>query len=268
VKLPHINLEWRFGALKNGWQDAMAYRWEYLFEVLGSLFVPVSIQLLLWYAIFKVGGASEVAGMNYTQMVTYTAMSALFSQVRGGNHDFDLAEMIRSGTLSTYLLKPMSVVEFIYIRGISPKLLVAIFSYLVGCLASPWLGTNPALLTLAMVLALVGNLIHYQVGALLVSASFYWEEAYSLLMVKNMLVSFLSGELIPLTLIPEQYSWIWKSFPFYLYVHGPIQIAQGHWGLNDVAYHFAISIAWMFGLGFTIRLIWGIAIRRYTSIGG
>ena len=52
-----MKLQWRIAALKNGFQDATAYRVEFLFEVLGAAFVPAAIQMVLWYALFKVGGA-------------------------------------------------------------------------------------------------------------------------------------------------------------------------------------------------------------------
>src|SRR4051812_3397082 len=112
-------------ALKNGLQDATAYRLEFLFEVLGSAFVPAAIQWVLWYALFKVGGASSVAGMGYRDMVAYTLASLMFTQIRGGDLDFELAEMIRSGQLSNYMLRPVSVIEFVYLRGLGPKLLLA-----------------------------------------------------------------------------------------------------------------------------------------------
>src|SRR6478735_120149 len=107
-------MSWRLAALKNGFQDATAYRIEFLFEIVGAAFVPAAIQWVLWYALFKIGGATEIAGMTYTQMVHYTLMSLLFSQVRGGDHDFELQEMIRSGQLSNYLLRPVGVVEFVW----------------------------------------------------------------------------------------------------------------------------------------------------------
>ena len=33
--------------------------------------------------------------------------------------------MIRSGQLSNYLVRPVGVVEFVYIRGVAPKLFIA-----------------------------------------------------------------------------------------------------------------------------------------------
>jgi len=263
-----LKLQWRLAALKNGFQDATAYRLEFLFEILGSAFVPAAIHWVLWYALFKVGGATEIAGMSYQDMVHYTLVSLLFTQVRGGDHDFELQEMIRSGQLSNYLLRPVGVVEFVYIRGVAPRLFIAGFCLVMGMILGMMIGLSPVRMVGAMLLALIGNIIHYQIGAVLATTAFLWEEAYSMLMVKNMIVNLLSGELIPLNLFPESMQWIWKSTPFYLYVFGPTQYALGHW--SDAEYFRQLGIAglWMFGAWAMIRLSWGLGMKRYLSLGG
>jgi ABC-2 type transport system permease protein len=195
-------------------------------------------------------------------------MSLLFTQIRGGDHDFELAEMIRSGQLSQYLLRPVSVVEFVYIRGVAPKLFLATFCLILGVAAGFLMGFEPSRLIGSMSLALIGNIIHYQIGAALASSSFYWEESYSLLMVKNMIVSLLSGELIPLNLFPESLQWIWKSTPFYLYVFGPTQYALGRWSHQDFLMHLGIGFLWILGGWILIRLSWGVGMKRYLSLGG
>lgn len=263
-----MRLGWRFAALKNGFQDAVAYRLEFVFEILGSAFVPAAIQSVLWYAIFKVGGAGEVAGMTYIQMMHYTLVSVLFTQVRGGDHDFELSEMIRSGQLSNYLLRPVGVVEFVYIRGAASRLFIAGMGLFIGLLLCPFIGMSPYRMLGAMVMAIIGNVIHYQIGAALATTAFLWEEAYSMLMVKNMLVSLLSGELVPLNLFPESMQWIWKSTPFYLYVYGPTQYALGHWSNEQFIQQLGIGCLWLVAGWVAIRLSWGYGIRRYLSLGG
>ncbi len=268
MRLALPKFQWRFAALRNGFQDATAYRIEFLFEILGSAVVPAAIQTVLWYALFKIGGASEIAGMSYEQMVHYTIVSLLFTQIRGGDHDFELSEMIRSGQLSNYLLRPVGVVEFVYIRGVAPRLLVAGICLGMGLLIAPWLGLNPLRIVGAMGMAFIGNIIHYQIGAALATAAFLWEEAYSMLMVKNMLVSLLSGELLPLTLFPASMAWIWKSTPFYLYVFGPTQYALGNWSHEVFIQQLGIACLWL-AFGFVaIRVSWSLGIRRYLSLGG
>jgi ABC-2 type transport system permease protein len=261
-------LEWRIAALKNGMQDALAYRMEFLLEILGGAFVPAGIQLLLWYCIFKIGGAQTLAGMKYEEFLAYTGASVLFSQIRGGDLDFELQEMIRSGQLSNYLLRPVGVVEFVFVRGIAGRLLNAIFCLIIGLGVFLYLGLNPLHLIGAMMLALLGNVIHYQIGAALSTTAFFWEEAFSILMVKNLAVSILSGELIPLNLFPEQWQWIWKATPIYLYVFGPVQFALGKWTTQDFFYHFGIGILWSLGIALVVHLSWKICIKRYKSLGG
>lgn len=261
-------MQWRWAAFRNGLQDAAAYRIEFFFEILGSAAIPVAVQLVLWYAMFKIGGAETVAGMTYSDLIAYTLASALFSQVRGGDLDFELQEMVRTGTLSNYILRPAGVVEFIYIRGSSPRLFVALLCLLVGIGVGLWFGLSPLRLIFAMMLALLGNIIHYQLSSVLATTAFYWEEAYSVLMVKNLVVSLLSGELIPLTFFPESATWIWKSTPFYLYVFGPTQIALGHWSVAQTLQAFGIAAAWIFAGTFLIRWSWGIGLKRYVSLGG
>jgi ABC-2 type transport system permease protein len=263
-----MRLEWRWAALKNGFSDATAYRIEFLFEVLGSAFVPAAIQMLLWYALFKIGGAETVAGMSYSEMIQYTIATLLFSQIRGGDLDFELQEMIRSGQLSNYLLRPVGVIEFVYIRGFAPKAFIAIICLAIGAAISPWTGLHPERLFGAMVLAMMGNVIHYQIGAALAATAFFWEEAYSVLMVKNMVVGILSGEQIPLNFFPASLSWIWKSTPFYLYVFGPAQYALGRWSHQEFVTQLGIAALWI-GVGWLlIRITWGLGQKRYLSLGG
>jgi ABC-2 type transport system permease protein len=264
----NLNLKWRWAALKNGFQDATAYRLEFLFEVLGSALVPAAIQWVLWYALFEIGGAQEVAGMNYADLLQYTWMSLLFTQIRGGDHDFELQEMIRSGGLSTYLLRPCGVVEFVWIRGVAPKLFLAGLGLIGGCVIGWYYGLSPVHIIVGMGFALLGNIIHYQLSASLASIAFWWEEGYSLLMVKNMLVSLLSGELLPLTLFPAEWKWIWESTPFYLFVFAPVQIAQGKWSNLEILHHFGVALGWLVLGWLLIRLTWGIGIKRYQSLGG
>lgn len=268
LHLPSLKLQWRLAALRNGFRDATAYRIEFLFEILGSAFVPAAIQWVLWYALFDLGGAQTIGGMTYREMVLYTFTSLLFSQVRGGDHDFELQEMIRSGQLSNYLLRPVGVVEFIYIRGVAPRLFIAGVGLIIG-ICTGWLfGLSPLRMIGAMFLALIGNIIHYQIGAVLATTAFLWEEAYSLLMVKNIVVSLLSGELIPLNLFPPSMQWIWKSTPFYLYVFGPTQYALGNWSQMEYMQNLGIGFLWLIAGSIAIRGSWGLGLKRYLSLGG
>ncbi len=261
-------MEWRIAALINGMKDAIAYRFEFLLTLCSSAIVPVALQLILWNSIFKMSGATSFAGMTYSELLSYTWTSVVFSQVRGGNQDFELIEMIRTGTLNNYLLRPVGVIEFVYIRGLGEKAIVSLLCLSLGIIATFFNSLSPEHLVMGMLLALLGNLIHYLMSAALASLAFYWDNAFAVLMVKNMIVSLLSGELLPLNLFPAQYSWIWKCLPFYLYVYGPTQIALGKWSAHEWLLQMGIGVAWILFFTLLIRWSWGISIKRYQGLGG
>ena len=261
-QLPH----WWATTVLNGIKDAVAYRVEFFLGLISSAFVPVGIQLIFWWALFR-DGASTFAGNTQAELISYTLTTLVFSQVRGGNHDFSLIELIRTGGLNVYLLRPVSIVQFIYIRGFGEKALVIMMGLAAGALACFFGPLSFSGLLMGMVLAIVGNIIHYQVGAALGAVAFYWENAFAVLMMKNTLVSILSGELIPLYLFPPHYEWVWKSTPFYLYVFGPTQLALGKWNFSDFVTHLGSGLVWMAALGWVTSYVWKRSIRSYQGIG-
>ena len=262
------SIEWRLAAVKNGMKDALAYRWDFLIDFFGQAIVPVGIQLILWHAIFQQNGGSTFGGMTHSELLAYTWTSLLFSQIRGGNYDFALIEMIRTGSLSQSLLRPVGPVEFVFWRGLGDKLFTATFCFLLGIIASFFAGHSIMNLIMGMMLAILGNVIHYLFGATLAAVAFYWENAFAILMVKNMAVSLLSGELIPLSVVPEKFANIWQSTPFYLYVYGPTQVALGKWSPEVWMHHMTIGFAWCFAFAIALKITWKISIHRYQGIGG
>ncbi len=263
-----MNLEWRLASIRNGMRDALAYRGDFLLDFFGQALVPVSIQLILWTAVFRQGGISEFGGMTYSDLIAYTWGSLLFSQIRGGDHDFSLIEMIRTGSLSNYLVRPVGVVEFTFYRALGEKLLTTVFCFLLGLIAIQFTTYKVENLLMGMMLAILGNIIHYVFGAALAAVAFYWENAFAVLMMKNMLVAFLSGEMIPLSIIPEKYAFIWQSTPFYLYVFGPTQVLLGKWDAATWAHHMMIGCVWLTVFLFAVRLTWSYSIKRYQGLGG
>jgi ABC-2 type transport system permease protein len=261
-------MEWRLAAVRNGMKDALAYRWDFLIDFFTQAFVPVGIQLILWHSIFTQSGTTVFGGMKYTELLAYTWTSILFSQVRGGNYDFALIEMIRTGSLSQSLLRPVGPVEFVFWRGFGEKIFTAAFCLFLGLLASYFADRSVLNLLLAMMLAVLGNVIHYLFGATLAAVAFYWENAFAILLVKNMMVSLLSGEVMPLSVFPAKYSWIWESTPFYLYVYGPTQVALGKWSPEVWAHHMMIGFGWCIAFAILLKITWSRSIRQYQGIGG
>lgn len=263
-----FNSGWRIAAFKNGVIDNIAYPINFFFELLGELLIPAAIQWILWYSIFKMGGQQTAGGHTYSELMTYTWTSLLFTQIRGGNQDFQIAEKIRNGSLSNYLVRPVGMVEFTYIQTLAPKFFVLVLSLSIGMVASFFFHLDPLRILGAVAMATVGNLIHFLLSASLATVAFYWEEAYAVLIVKNMMVQFLSGELLPLNLFPDQWTWIWKSLPFYIYVYSPTQFVLGRMSWGEYLHQMGIALIWLGVARLILHFAWNRGIKHYESVGG
>jgi ABC-2 type transport system permease protein len=267
VTLPFF-LGWRLSTLKNGIQDSLAYRWDFLLRLFGNSMVPASVQFTLWYSAFKLGNATTFGGSTYSELIAYTSTSILFSQLRSGDQEYTIDEMIRTGTLSTSLLRPVSPLEFTYLRGLGEKLSIMILASVLALGASLFTSLQFTNFLQGLSLGILGSIINFQVGCAVVTLAFYWEQAYAALMTKNIIVSLLSGEMLPLNIFPENLTWVWKALPFYLYVYGPTQIALGRWNGAELNHHLWIAIAWIIGLAALVHVLWAHSIRRYQALGG
>ncbi len=267
MNLPHA-LDWRLAAIKNGMQDALAYRINFVVELVFSALTPVAVQLILWQAYFQGGTSDRLGQLTHAELIQYSLASLLFSQIRGGNYDFTLIEMIRNGTLSIGLLRPVGPVEFTYFRSFGEKAFVTGIALTAGVVTCAFTQYSVVHLLLGMIVAWLGNVIAYVFGSILATVAFYWENAFAVLIIKNTVVAFLSGEVIPLTLFPEKLSFLWQSLPFYFFVHAPTQIFLGKWGNDQIQIELFKAVVWLVVLLFIHQWVWKRNIHKYQAIGG
>ncbi len=275
VQTEHSRPMFNYGAylhsLLVGVKESIIYRFEFFNSVTVSLLVPVMIQLALWQSIFSDPQTTTIAGQTHPQFLQYTLVSVLFFQIRGGDHDFYLAELIRTGGLSQYLLRPIGFLRYFYCQAIGSKLIVLAVSLICALVASSFAeafqSTSLVSILLGFTLALLGNLIHYLLSCLLTVAAFYWEEATSLLMAKNLVTSVLCGELIPLTLFPKQTLSLLEYLPFHLYVYTPTQIANQTISHNQILQMFGLAVVWIAVLSALLNLAFNTGLKHYQSLG-
>jgi len=79
--------------------------------------IEVVVQLIIWTAIFK--QADVVRGYSYDQMMTYVIVGWLILFITS-NYGFErsVARDIHIGTLSNYLIKPVSYLKYIVVLAI------------------------------------------------------------------------------------------------------------------------------------------------------
>jgi ABC-2 type transport system permease protein len=95
----------------------LAYRLRYVTGILTYL-LYISIQYFIWQAVFAHSDSdTRINGYTLHEMVTYVVIAWISRSLCFSNLDWDIDEMVRSGQVSVYLLRPLSFQMLMLAQG-------------------------------------------------------------------------------------------------------------------------------------------------------
>lgn len=86
--------------------------------------------------------------------------------------------------------------------------------------------------------------------------------------MKNVIVAFMSGTLIPLAFYPHVLEQFLQFFPFASLVYTPVMIYMGKYSLNQVLMVFILQVFWFVFFVVLSKGIWRITIKQLNVQGG
>lgn len=244
-----------------------AYRAEMVIWILSAT-MPL-VMLALWDAV-AAGGA--VAGLTAVDLGRYFVATLIVRQLSSAWLLWELNHEIRTGRLSTKLLKPMHpLVQHAVEMVVALPLRMAVLSplLLVLALARPDLVWAPTpLQAAAFVLALgAAWLVNFLIQALFAILSFWIDKSDALFGVWFGLYSLLSGYLAPTDVFPEAAARALRLLPFRTLLGAPVEVLAGLSSPAEIAADLAIGWGWALGLGLLTAAAWRVGIRRYGAFG-
>jgi ABC-2 type transport system permease protein len=255
-------------------KERMAYRGDFL---LGTVlrFLPMVTTILLWRSVYQGSGKASLEGYNFSEMIAYLLLvhiSRMFSSMP--NLAGGIARDIREGTLKRYLVQPVDLIGYLISYRVAHKVAYIVTSFLPygllfflcrGYFTHFPDGPTFAAYLVSLVLAfLVGFFFEVCVGMV----GFWFLEVTSLLYIVMTMNFFISGQMLPLDLLPEPWVSILKFLPFQYMAYFPAVVFLGKvtgpaliWGLVGEA-------AWAVGFLFLARFLYRLGLRRYGAYGG
>ncbi len=254
--------------------ERMAYRGDFLFGTL-LRFLPMLTTILLWKAIYAGSGQSSMAGFNFHEMISYLLMvniSRMFSSMP--NLAGGIARDIREGTLKRYLVQPVDMIGYLVSYRIAHKAAYIVTSAIpYGILffvCRGYFSGFPDALTLlgfaaSLVLAfVVGFFFEACVGMV----GFWFLEVTSLLYIVMTMNFFISGQMLPLDLLPQPWASILKALPFQYMAYFPAVVFLGKVRGADLAWGLLGELAWAVFFIVLARGLFRLGLRRYSAFGG
>jgi len=256
--------------LRGSFMIGLIYRYGFLFNIAGNI-IYMLVTYYLWKSIYQ--GREVLRGLTFDQTYIYVALGSAVFILLKTYVDWLLSFDIREGMIASYLIKPIDLQFYILFNSFGyslmslaaitlPTLILMIF---VLHIEIP-LGIGLALFPLSLLLAyLVSFCFDYFVGLL----CFYTESIWGLSITKEIIVTVLSGALIPLQFFPDTIQKILFWLPFQAIYYTPLtMVAQPNLSMDTFLPMLGLQLFWVIVLFVFTRLFYNQAIKVLRISGG
>lgn len=247
-----------------------AYRFDTAMHVFSGV-ARVLFAWLLWTAIYK--GRSQVAGFTLDTMILYYLIQSFFAQMDNtGLIADELSSHIRAGTFSKFLVLPIRVQPYLFAQNLGSAAYMAFFSLAASILSLLVFPIKPewAMLPLnwaeAAALLLLGRLFMSQMNFFLGLLTLKFQDIWLFLMIKNNVLAFLTGALVPLTLMPEAVLKVMRLTPFYHAAHLPAMLLLNR-GNNEAPAGMLVLVLWIAAFFLINKQTYAHLRTRYDGVG-
>ncbi len=253
----------------------LAYKGAFYLFMLCSLFSSF-INYYLWKAIYGSSGASTLGGLNAGEMVIYVFMTYVTSNMVMIRISNEISEDVVKGNVAMQLIKPIDYrlsqmfMGFGYslYRFLMPGIFVWIGVEIYRAVALNVAFTGIINILLYLCSAIMSLIIYMLFEFCFAMIAFFTTYIFGLKLVKAAVISFLTGQLIPLSFFPEVVQRVFDFLPFQSMLYTPVMIYLGKYTGNDLAFALLKQMLWVVILYLLGSYIWKRVTRRLVVLGG
>jgi ABC-2 type transport system permease protein len=236
-----------------------------------STAVSILIYYFLWIHVFN--GMNDLNGFTSAEITTYVVLSRILASQFSGGINKEFAEWIYKGNIVVELLRPVNIMFILFGKRMGEFFFFLIFKgipiSLIGMLflkgVAPYTITQFLLFLICIFISIVMMFwIEVMVGLI----AFFTFNSYGVASTKGVLLSILSGGVVPLFLFPEGIAKCLDYLPFAGMVSVPINIYLNKYNMHQVTLYICLQIMWSIILGIIAILFYKVAIKKVVIQGG
>jgi ABC-2 type transport system permease protein len=229
------------------------------------------ILAMLWSAIFSWNNVETIAGFTLSEMITYAIVAVFISQLWWDNYEYNIADFIKNGGLTTILTRPIDFFFYTFSHYAGENLNTIIYSFIAWIIAifvfniRVPIGITLLLFTFSL---LISFIIMFTICMIIGCFAFWTEDIYGISGTIRIIILLFSGSFIPLSFFPEGLKIIASILPFQAMYSLPILIYLEKITGTDIFIAILIQIFWAIVLYLVARLFLKYGLKRFTSLGG
>ncbi|USS93518.1 ABC-2 family transporter protein [Fructilactobacillus ixorae] len=247
-----------------GFQTTLVYRSNFLIALLARL-LQVGLSLLMWRSLYAATEKTTIHGYSQLHMMQYLILTGLLAILLTFEPLFRLARLIKTGKISTLLLRPINLNLESLSNFVGVKLLL--IGLLLVLIMSLTAGNKGSMLILCLY-ALVSIGLWHQIMFLLGTLAFWLVHMWPLRPLLSALYLFSGGILFPLDVLPH---WAYQGLrcsPLALVSSDLVQsILQGPRQPQLIVGYLGMTLVWLgFLLGLS-RWLFRSGLHRFEGAG-
>ncbi|MBQ7066045.1 MAG: ABC-2 family transporter protein [Lachnospiraceae bacterium] len=253
----------------------LAYKGAFYLFIFISLF-GAFIQYFLWMAIYGSTDNASLGGLTQNEMIVYVFMVYVTSSMVMITISDWVSEDVVKGMVAMNLIKPIDYRASLISRAMGQ----AVYRFLVPGVFI-WIGLEIyKVKVLGMSVTSITNILLYLVSCIMSflicvlfdfcfgMVAFFTTYIFGMLMAKEALMSFLTGQLIPLSFFPGIVQKVFDFLPFSSMVYTPVMIYLGKYSGSELYFVLGRQLVWVVILYVLGSIIWKQVTKRLVVLGG
>lgn len=251
----------------------IAYRVDFWLQYILSIFAHIGVAYFLWKAIFDYRSVTSMRGYTFAGLMLYYMSVPLISRMVNGPGMGMVAREIYDGSLTRYLIYPISFFNFKYIQYLANTVVyfmqfivaLALFTFLFGKPDDVQITSLSLIMGIGAILS--AGFMAFTLSTLIEMTAFWADNVWSLLVMIRFAVGLLGGAMIPLSFFPAHFERILHFMPFAFLASFPINTFIGKVTYSDWLLGLSVIIFWSCVFYFLARLVWSHGRYKYTGVG-
>jgi len=237
-----------------------------------AIFGRITAGWIIWTVIFT--GKESAGGFTLHTMLTYYLICSLLSSIDFSNQiSGELNYLIRDGKFSGHMVTPMNPLPYFCSLVAGESAFHLGFGLLITFICAAvfhinvTLTANPALILIALAMIIMGltflACFQYILGIL----TFHYLDINFLLHVQESVVAFVTGSMVPLSLLPRAALRVLRLLPFPHVIYTPATLLTGQAGAGEGLFGLIVLGVWTVVTPLFANRLYHRLRARYDGVG-
>lgn len=216
---------------------------------MSATFCRILAAWILWQAIFSAN--TQIKGFSFAAMLSYYIISSILSSIDFSHQiSGEVSELIQNGAFSGHMVTPMNPLFFFSSMTAGESVFHLGFSLLAAAVCAFLFNMNLIITQDALNIILAAGIIltglafmacyHYTIGVL----TFKFIDIDFFMYVQGNIIAFVTGALVPLSLLPDSALFVLRFLPFTHVVYTPAMLLCGQINAEEGLFGLALISLW------------------------